>query len=125
MLEAVTRYHGRLYMYEGNTVAAIFEDAENFLTCGVNLDRELGPLVADFGYDLTVVGAHARLPKVCLSNVGHALRQPFLITKLVESFEAGESKAASSPKRKTEKTRQASSVEHAAETMDAKMPREV
>merc|ERR1719387_100982 len=105
MLEAVTRYHGRLYMYEGNTVAAIFEDAENFLTCGVVLDRDLGPLVDDFGYDLTVVGAHARLPKVCLggSNVVSALRQPFLITKLVEAFDAGENKD-KSPKRRGKET---------------------
>jgi len=69
------------------------------------------------------VGAHARLPKACTSTTGHALRQPFLVTKLVECFEENEKALAS--KGKKNYIPKATSLEQAAETLEANVPREV
>lgn len=60
LIECIQRFDGKIYLLGEDDLYAIFSDHVDCLCAGVAVDQDLGPLIDDFGYDVTVCSTHAR-----------------------------------------------------------------
>jgi len=84
LIECIQRFDGKIYLLEEDDLFAIFSDHMDCLSAGCAVDQDLGPLIDDFGYDVTLAACHARF------DAAVPVAQPYELSRLRQTSRAAD-----------------------------------
>ena len=77
IMECICKFGGNIYTMDELTICAVFLEHMDMMAAGCIIDQELGPLIDDFGYDITICGMQIMAQVPMATNP-----TPFAISRL-------------------------------------------